>query len=127
MADMRRDDECWWEPRRPGERTFAYLARVLDELGADQLAANARAAHYDDFECPEEIDDGLNMHRLIRDLDSWARGTNRAARFRTRVMIAAVKAGEFDSTKEESDRYAASARGQRDMVGLLDSIRKEQG
>lgn len=109
----------WWELRRNGERTFAYLARVLEELGADRLAAKARLAHYDDFECPVEVDDGLNMLRLVNDLDQWRRRSTRQQRLRAGEIIEAVKEGEFDSTKEESDRYAASARGQADMKALL--------
>lgn len=112
----------WWEPRREGERTFAYLARVLDELGAEHLAVKARAAHYDDFECPAEIDDGMNIQRLVRDLDSWRTRATKEQRLRAGVVIDAAKAGEFDCTKEESDRYAASARGQADMKALMDDM-----
>lgn len=109
----------WWEPRQKGERTFAYLGRVLDQLGALTLAENARNAHYDDFECPPEIDDGMNMQRLVADLERWG---GRAQRRRAAVVIAAVKVGEFDATKEESDRYAASARGQADLRALTEGL-----
>jgi hypothetical protein len=108
----------WWEPRRKGERTFAYLARVLDEIGADRLAAKAREAHYDDFECPAEIDDGMNIHRLVADLDDWRRSVTRHQRLQAGALIAAAKEGEFDSTKAESDRYATSARGQADLAAF---------
>lgn len=59
-----------WRPRQDGERTAPYLARVLDELGPHfaQLAANARALHYDDYFCPPDVDDGANIHRLVADL-----------------------------------------------------------
>lgn len=113
------NESVWWEPRREDERTFAYLGRVLQELGADTLAEKALAAHYDDFDCPVEIDDGMNIHRLVRDLDQWRRKTSRERRIKAHQVIDAAKAGEFDSTKEESDRYAASARGQADMRAIF--------
>lgn len=114
--------EPWWQPRRSGQRTFEYLERVLNQLGAYELAKNAAAAHYDDFECPPELDDGMNIHRLIADLEAWSRKTNRANRLMARIVIEHAKAGEFDSTKEESDRYVASARGQADLAALTDPI-----
>jgi hypothetical protein len=40
------------------------------------------------------------------------RGTNRAHRLRIREVVAAVKSGEFDGTREESDRWSASKDGQ---------------
>lgn len=110
----------WWGPRRKGERTFDYLCRVLSHLGAHRLAEKARKAHYDDFECPPEVDDGMNIHRLVADLEQWRRRATRKQRLRAGQIIEAAKEGEFDSTKEESDRYAASARGQADMKQLLE-------
>lgn len=114
--------ERWWEPRRDGERTFAYLSRVLEELGAKRLAVKALKAHYDDFECPPEIDDGFNIHRLVNDLEQWRRRATREQRRRAEQVISAAVVGEFDSTKEESDRYAASARGQADLRALFNDL-----
>lgn len=116
MTDNKQPWNTWWETRREGEPTNEYLARVLDELGAHQLAANARAYHYDDFFCPAEIDDGANIHRLIRDISKWA-GPVAASR-PTDVMNAA-KNGEFDGTREESRAWGQSAEGQAVMRDLL--------
>ena len=103
-------DEQWWEPRRDGEPTAQYLARVLEELGATDVAANARALHYDDFLCPVEVDDGFNIHRLIRDVTQWANTHNQPRR--ARIVTAAAVVGEFDSTAAESAAWAQSPEGQ---------------
>jgi hypothetical protein len=106
----------WWEPRRPGEDTALYLGRVLDELGAGQLARRARARYYDDYRCPPDLDDGLNTLRLARDLTSWAfcavPGDDAATRDRVDAVLAAVGAGEFDGTREEAGAWLDSAEGQ---------------
>lgn len=102
-------DEMWWAPRRPGEATAGYLARVLDDLGARDLARNARACHYDDFRCPDHIDDAMNIHRLIADVQGWAVANSYPRRART-VMAAAVN-GEFDSTAAEAQAWARSPEG----------------
>lgn len=109
----------WWEPRRGYESTAVYLARVLAELGADHLADKARLCHFDDYFCPDSIDDGANIHRLVSEVDEWARSVSRDQRGRAQVVVAAAKRGEFDGTREESERWAASADGQavfRDLI-----------
>lgn len=108
-----------WEGRRAHEPTADYLGRVLDEfLGLQEIAARARAAHFDDYFAPQEIADGMEHLRLVRELNAIARGTNRAHRLRIRDVVAAVKAGEFDGTREESDRWSASKDGQEAMALL---------
>jgi hypothetical protein len=105
--------ELAWEGRRPNEPTADYLGRVLDEfLGLQEMAARARAAHFDDYFAPPDIADGMETLRLVRELHAIARGTNRAHRLRIREVVAAVKSGEFDGTREESDRWSASKDGQ---------------
>lgn len=111
------EPEQWWEGRRDGEATADYLARVLHDLGAYQVAANARMYHYDDFFCPEEIDDGANIHRLVRDVADWA--ANNGGPDRARMVIEAAKNGEFDGTREESRAWVQSAEGQALMRDLL--------
>jgi len=112
--------ERWWKPRRDDEVVTAeFLGRVLQELGATEIAARARLGHFDDYFAPSEIADGLELIHLVTELDRWSRGTNRAARLRARVVIAAVKEGEFDGTKAESDRWAASADGQTAFNALV--------
>jgi hypothetical protein len=105
--------ERWWEPRRLDEPVTAeFLGRVLDELGTADLAHRARLGHFDDYFAPAEVADGFELIRLVRELQGWGRGTNRVARLRARVVIDAVKRGEFDGTREEAQRWAASLDGQ---------------
>lgn len=104
--------ERWWQPRQPGEMTTVFLGRVLDELGATDLAKRAREGHFDDYFAPADVADGFELIRLVRELQRWGRGTNRVARLRARVVIEAVKRGEFDGTPEESARWEASKDGQ---------------
>ena len=108
-----------WETRRAGELTPVYLGRVLDDyLGFPGLAKRAREGHFDDFFAPAEVADGLEIVRLVRELEGKARVVRKAHRVRVREVIDAVKAGEFDATKEESDRWAASKDGQ-DAMRML--------
>ncbi|MGH3548888.1 MAG: hypothetical protein ACRDQU_12420 [Pseudonocardiaceae bacterium] len=112
----------WWEPRRDGEATAVYLARVLDELGADEMAGRARLCHFDDYFCPDEVDDGANINRLVAELADWKRSATRDQRLRAHAVTEEAKAGEFDGTREESNRWAASKNGRevfRELVGDL--------
>ena len=109
--------ELWWEERRENELTPDYLGRVLDEAGLPGMARNARAAHYDDFHAPAEVADGLEILRLVRDLRRAARAEPEKAD-RIAVIENATRRGEFDATKAESDRWAASEDGQ-DTFGEL--------
>lgn len=107
----------WWEPRRADESVTAeFLGRVLDELGATDLAKRARLAHFDDYFAPPEVASGFELMQLVVELERWARSTNRHNRLRAREVIKAVKAGEFDGTTEESARWEASKDGQEAMA-----------
>lgn len=111
-----------WETRREGEATAAYLGRVLDDSGLPELAAKAKLAHYDDYFCPPEVDDGMNMHRLLADLEHSISPNSRAASKRVRRIRAlqdAVKDGEFDGTREESEAWGQSPDGQATFQALL--------
>jgi hypothetical protein len=116
------DTPYWWERRREGEATTVYLGRVLDDLGATDLAERARLGHFDDYFCPDEVDDGANIHRLIHQLGSWACLGTRERRTRAKVMIEAAKDGEFDGTREEADRWAKSPDGQQAFHDLMGDI-----
>jgi hypothetical protein len=112
----------WWESRRDGEATHSYLSRVLSDLGAHSLALKAELCHYDDYLCPDDIDDGLNINRLCNDLGEWARahhdnGTPLWVRA-LHVRDAAMR-GEFDSTSQESRTWALSLDGQRTFRDLF--------
>jgi len=110
-----------WERRRPSEQTPTYLGRVFDDyLGLPNMARRAREGHFDDFFAPPEVADGLEILRLVNELHAKARVVRKADRGRIREVIEAVKAGEFDATKEESDRWAASKDGQDTMRALLE-------
>jgi hypothetical protein len=109
----------WWKPRAEGEPTNVYLARILRELGAEEVAVKADAYHYDDFKCPPEVDDGMNIHHLILDLTRWCNPFDTAIREKTTVLILAAKRGEFDGTKEESKAWFESSEGQATLRNLL--------
>lgn len=111
-----------WEGRRPQEQnaTASYLARVLrDYLGLERLAERAELGHFDDYFAPAEVADGMEMIRLVQALEQARREASPAMREKIEEVIAAVKEGEFDGTKEESDRWAQSKDGQDAMRDLL--------
>jgi hypothetical protein len=104
----------WWEPRRKGEPTATFLGRVLDELDLPRMAERARLGHFDDYFAPAEVADGLEILRLHNELLAEAKRPACGAERRGKIkaVAEAVKEGEFDGTKEESDRWAASKDGQ---------------
>jgi hypothetical protein len=102
----------WWERRREGEATPAYLARVLDDVGLTEMAADARACHYDDFLCPPDVDDGMNIHRLVAELRLAQTKASGLDRERIEAIVAAAINGEFDATREESAAWERSPDGQ---------------
>lgn len=110
----------WWEPRRDGEATAAYLARVLDDLGAADLATKARRYHFDDYFCPESVDDGANINRLVAEVRDWSRSCTRDQRERAKAVIEAAVGGEFDGTREESEQWARSEDGQQVFRALVE-------
>lgn len=98
----------WWELRREGEMTPEYLGRVLAGLGLSDLAARARMGHFDDFHAPAEV----------AELRAAAKTAPDVTRDRIAAVENAVRRGEFDATRAESDRWAASKDGQ-ETFGLL--------
>lgn len=109
-----------WEPRRSNETTPMYLGRVLsDYLGLPKMARRAREGHFDDFFAPPEVADGLEIARLVNELAGKAQVMRGSARDRVLAVRQAAIQGEFDATKAESDRWAASKQGQDAMRGLL--------
>lgn len=113
-----------WETRRPGELTPIYLGRILDWLQLPDMARRAREGHFDDFFAPADVADGMEILRLHRELRAHARTmqlSGQRERLRRTLAVAdAVKDGEFDATKEESDRWAASKDGQDTMRALME-------
>lgn len=108
----KRPSPPWWAPRAPGERTTQYLARVLDVLGLADMGRRARAGHFDDYFCPPEVDDGMNIHRLVAELEVLrAKATQHNRRKDIEALIAAAKEGEFDATKAESEEWARGPQG----------------
>ena len=112
----------WWESRREGEATYAYLTRVIDELGPPfaHLSRAAEAKHYDDFFCPPEIDDGFNINRLVRDLLAVPVQDSELKRKAIDVSIAA-KNGEFDATSEEAKAWGQSPDGKAAFNALAEN------
>lgn len=115
--------ELWWEGRRENEPTPDYLGRVLDELGVPELAERARLGHFDDFHAPADVSDGFELIRLVAELRLLARERTELAA-RVTVIENAVRRGEFDATKAESDRWAASKDGQETFGELVRSARE---
>lgn len=112
-----------WGRRRPGEPTPTYLGRVLDEyLGLPDMARRAREGHFDDFFAPAEVADGMEILRLYNELHAKTTIVRKADRPKVRAVMEAVKTGEFDATKEESDRWAASKDGQDTMRALMEGL-----
>jgi hypothetical protein len=111
-----------WDRRRAGETSPAYLARVLDWLGLDDMAARAREGCYDDFNAPSEVATGFEMLTLVRELEARKRDLDPLRRARVRMLIEAVLEGEFEPTVEEAQRWMASADGQE----ALRVLREEQ-
>lgn len=110
--------EPWWERRGPNELTPDYLGRVLEAAGLTSMAWAARRAHYDDFSCPPEIADGMELIRLVADLRAAAKAEPERAKA-IAVIENAVKCGEFDGTPDESKRWAASEDGQAALRELV--------
>ena len=109
----------WWERRREDEPTASYLGRVLDAAGERELAEKARLYHYDDYFRPAEIDDGLNIHALVRDLQQ-VRTHSRPRRERLAAIVEAAKNGEFDGTREEAHQWEQTPEGQQALRELLE-------
>lgn len=110
-----------WGTRRKAELTTEYLGRVLDDyLGFPAMAERARSGHYDDFFATVEVADGLEILRLYNELAGKAQVVGKADQRKVREVMEAVKAGEFDATKQESDRWFASKDGQDAMRMLLE-------
>lgn len=108
-------EDLWWERRRTGEATAAYLARVLRELGAEQLAEDAARCHYDEFLCPPAVAKGMPVERLMRDVEQWG---DRDQTGRVYVVLKAVRDGEFEGTVEEANAWASSPDGQEALSSL---------
>jgi hypothetical protein len=127
----------WWEGRRDGEMTPDYLGRVLADIGLVSLAERARMGHFDDFHAPADVADGLEVVRLVVELrreartvvDPWGRpyraATIELRRERIAAVENAVRRGEFDATRAESDRWAASKNGQETFGELAASAVNE--
>jgi hypothetical protein len=113
----------WWERRREHELTPEYLGRVLEEAGVPWLAERARLGHFDDFNAPKEVADGAELLRLVAELRLVGRARP-DLKDRLDVIENAARRGEFDATKAESDRWAASLDGQRTMRGLVVSAQE---
>lgn len=131
MAELARGElapppmEIPWERRRDGEPTPNYLGRVLDEAGLGDLARRAREGHFDDYQAPADAADGLEMVRLVAELRGVSRDSaDPVLRTRIEIVENAIKRGEFDATRTESDRWAASADGQRTLGALAYSAQR---
>jgi hypothetical protein len=127
--------EWWWEGRREGEMTPEYLGRVIADIGLPALAERARLGHFDDFHAPADVADGRELVRLVVELRREARKvadslghpysfeTIALRQSRIAAVENAVRRGEFDATKAESDRWAASKDGQDTLGELMRSAR----
>lgn len=115
--------DIWWEGRREGEATNVYLSRVLSELGAHSLALKAELYHYDDFRCPDHIDDGFNIHRLCESIYAWGfavHGKRPEVYVRAMAVRKAAMRGEFDCTNREASEWSHSPEGKSAIDNLID-------
>lgn len=83
------------------------------------MPRRAREGHFDDYFAPSEVATGFEMIALVAELTARRRKLGPVSRRRIENVIEAVKEGEFDGTKEESARWAASADGQAAFRMLL--------
>lgn len=102
------DERAAWLATLP---TYEYLARVLEAHGLRDLAHRARACEFDDWKSPHATPEIELYHELAGHEE-----------LRRRVL-----AGEFDSTKAESDAWARSADGQASMRRLPEPMRRVLG
>lgn len=110
-------------PRREGERTNEYLGRTLDDLGLHDMARRARLYHFDDYFCPDEVNDGMNINHLVDELRTQRNAQkvlNPTNAIRINDMMTLAIDGEFDGTKEESDEWAKSPDGQETFRKLVE-------
>ena len=88
------------------EPTTEKLAKALEEAGAPAIMIErARQGYYDDYKSPLPFPE-MQLHQ-----DAHLAGLE--------GIKAAVEAGEFDSTKEESDEWARSPEGQAAFAELV--------
>jgi hypothetical protein len=109
--------------RREDERTNEYLGRTLDDLGLHDMARRARLYHFDDYFCPDEVNDGANINHLVEELRTQRNAQktlNPTNAIRINDMMLLVMEGEFDGTKEESDEWAKSHDGQEILRMLIE-------
>jgi hypothetical protein len=88
------------------EPTTEKLAKALEAVNAPAIMIKrAREGYYDDYKSPLAFPE-MQLHQ-----DAHNAGLE--------TIKAAVEAGEFDSTKEESDEWAASPEGQATFAELV--------
>lgn len=88
------------------ESTTEKLAKALEAVNAPAIMIKrAREGYYDDFKSPLTFPE-MQLHQ-----DAHVAGLE--------TIKAAVEAGEFDSTKEESDEWARSPEGQAVFAELV--------
>jgi hypothetical protein len=125
QGKMHPDPVPWeWDRRRENEQTPDYLGRVLDWAGLPDMARRAREGHFDDFQAPAEVASGAELIRLVAELRIEARTVAPLQRERFAAIENAARRGEFDATKAESDRWAASKSGQDTLSRLVRSAAK---
>lgn len=94
--------------------TAHYLERVLKPVpGCKDIARRAGEYHFDGYRCPDDVADGLEMQRLVNELEfkkklPWQTPESVAM---LQYVIDAVKQGEFDNTREESAEWADTPEG----------------
>lgn len=99
--------------RLDGEATTAYLARVLADHGAPRhMISLAADGHYDDYKSP------LALPEMQLLADARENGLE--------AIAVLVVAGAFDSTKAESDAWAASPEGQAVFRELAEGASKNR-
>jgi hypothetical protein len=95
------------------EPTTEKLAKALEEVNAPVwMIEKARQGYYDDYKSPLAFPE-MQLHQ-----DAHVAGLE--------SIKASVEAGEFDSTKEESDEWARSPEGQAAFAELVKPNRQQR-
>jgi hypothetical protein len=100
------------------EHTTAKLARALEAIPGvpPEMIRKARDGHYHDYLSPLDFPE-IQLVADLRDLAARP-ATPRNSRPLLRALAEAVKDGEYDASKEESDEWMRSPEGQATMAEL---------
>jgi hypothetical protein len=105
-------------------KTSEHLAKVLESVGLDKMAARAREDMYHDF--LSELDSpGLTLEAELRNAVAACPDKERAAKIED-IRQRHIQDGEFDASPEESEEWAESPEGQATFARLVEEREPKQ-